>query len=119
MNKIAKVLVFLIAGCSMSPTKAEEPFWPHGSASYTNKESWLHLCAENSYDDKKYLIGTDIVACVTKAPDGSVNSLIMSPAFNFSSSELAEMHSSRELSVLPPRNHSRFKCLRLTSGWMC
>ena len=98
---------------------AEESFWPYGSASYTNKNTWLKLCAEKSYDDKKYLIGKDIVACVTKEPDGSVHSLIMSPAFNFSESELAEMHNSNELPELPPRNHSRFKCLRLTSGWMC
>jgi len=98
---------------------AEELFWPHGSATYTNKDSWLRLCAENSYDDKKYLIGTDIAACVTKTPDGKVWGLIMSPAKNFSEAEFKEMISSIEMPELPPRNHSRFKCLRLTNGWMC
>ena len=119
MDAPIKTLILLVICLLTSGVSAEELFWPHGSTTYTNKDSWLKLCAENSYDDKKYLIGTDIVACVTKSPDGRIWGLVMSSAVKFSEAELKEMLSSTEMPELPPRNHSRFKCLRLASGWMC
>ena len=93
----------------------EKEFWEHGSMIYTNKSTWLKSCDSS----EKYRIGDDIVACITKSQSGEPNDLVMSYAGDFIKSELTVMSNATVNPDLPLRSHSRFKCLRVTSGWMC
>lgn len=108
------ILIFLIfSGAVLSEEKAFLPLG--GSAEYGSKASWLKDC----HMVKKYRIGEDIVACVIGQYDGKMYRLVMSHAKKFTKVELEKMLDGKLNPDIPSRNHSRFKCLRLTSGWMC
>lgn len=110
-----KIIILILVSCPGVASSEEKPFWPHGSMVYTNKSTWIKYC----HNFKRYRIGEDIVGCVTKMPDGKPNDLIMGYANDFTKSELGKMLDSTLNPNLPLRNHSRFKCLRVTSGWQC
>ena len=81
---MCKALLFLLLFYFCSVAGAAEPmFWPHGSAEYTDKATWKAQCKARSIDGKYYRIGHDIVACVTKTPDGKPYNLVMSYAGHF------------------------------------
>jgi hypothetical protein len=110
------ILILILSVFSGAVVSEEQSFLPPGgSAEYTNKETWLRECK----NVEQYRIGVDIVACIIKQPDEKSFRLVMSYANDFTKSELGKMLDGKLNPKLPPRNHSRFKCLRLTSGWIC
>ena len=117
MNK--SILIILVTTCCTYVYAAERVFWSHGSAIYTNHALWLKKCNTESIDGKKYRIGTDIVACITKTANGKPKDLIMCNAKRFSKKYVSKMRESTENSLLPSRKHSRFKCLSIRDGWVC
>jgi len=78
------ILILLLSIPCLQLLAEEKEFWPYGSATYTNKVTWLAECDANSIDGKRYRIGEDIVACVTKTADNQPYGLVMSPSSGFS-----------------------------------